>query len=377
MLDSKVILQKRVLSKLSNRSPVVLNSYLESVSPRIDSNMKDIDGLLKSISNDNRDYYNLMYSFKVSKTENGKTVYNKKGSGMISDNLRPYNFTKQMKEIDEKKDQIASEIRRLKQEQNHPETSEDKKKAIESDISSFEKRLKEIAEKQHSLNSERANTEKRIKDSIPSEERKSNFITNSANKIQKMFRSEKDNKIGKRTFQTVAESASELIRIVNESTKNNLISKEERNEIIKVINESVQEIKYFSSYDTNGFPPVLFTDKNQSFLSIYENEQNESADIIDNAMMTYLSESALNSYDFILSKASKFTNLYECTQLYKEHCDCKNDTAVAITVLALESALFGEISTNDCAEIIAVLESEAFGEFSVGSMLPEMGNTEG
>ena len=378
MLDSKVILQKRVLSKLSNRSPVVLNAYLESVSPRVDSNMEDIDKILNTMSKNNRDFYNLMYSFKVKQSENGKTVFNKSGSGLIPDNLDPRKFTFQMKEIEKKKDEIQSEIIKLKQKISNPETDKKMKEEIANDVNSFEKRLKEIKDRQLEIGKERASVNDRIKNSVSeTKERKVSIISKAANRLPKILKSEKEFKVTKQSLGLINESALNLIREVNDAVKNNLISSSDRDIIIKTINESVQEFKYLSSYDMNGFPPVEYKTDLKSYSEIYESEQNESANLIDDAMITYLSESALNSYEYILNKASRFDNLYETVQLYKEKCDCKNDIAVTVAVLALESAFSEDISTSDCGEIFGVLESVAFSEFSVGNMLPQMGSTEG
>lgn len=378
MLDSKVILQKRVLSKLSNRSPVVFNAYLESVSPRVDSNLTDIDKILDTVSKNNKDYYNLMYSFKVNKSEDGKTVYNKSGTGMIPSNLEPRQFTFMMKEIENKKDEIRSEIIKLKNKMNHPETSDSDKKEISSDINSFEKRLKEIQAKQLEVGKERASVKDRIKDEVKSTKTsKVNIITRAANKLPKMLKSENEIRISKKAFAGVSESAINMINEVNESYRNNSIDSETRNAIVKAINESVKELNILNSYDMNGFPSVEFKNNQSSYSDIYEREIVESAEMIDTAMCDFLSESALNSYEFILNNVSKRSNLQEQVALYKERCDCKNDVAVSIAILALESVFCEDISPSECGEIFGVLESVAFSEFSVGNMLPQIGSTEG
>lgn len=378
MLDSKVILQKRVLSKLSNRSPVVFNAFLESVSPRVDSNLTDIDKILDTVSKNNKDYYNLMYSFKVRKSEDGKTLYNKSGSGLIPADLEPRKFTFMMKEIENKKDEIRSEIIKLKNKMNNPETSSSDKENISSDIKSFEKRLKDIQAKQLEVSKERSSVSDRIKDEVKATKTsKASIITKAANKLPKVFKADNEIKISKRTFAGVSESAIGMINDVNESFRKNIIGLEEKNSIIRAINESVKELDRLSSYDMYGFPSVEYSNNRSSYSDIYEREIKESSQIIDDAMCEYLSESALNSYEFILNKSDRFYNLPEVVSTYKEKCDCKNDIAVAIAVLALESAFCEDISTSDCGEIFGVLESVAFSEFSVGNMLPQMGSTEG
>ena len=373
MIDSKVFLQKRVFSKLLDRSPAVFESFMESTSDDVEKLLLKLESDLKNQNDKTKEYYNVMFKCYTKVDDDGNITYSDRCYGVVPPEFSKSKIHVELNKINDSKNSVKAYIDKLNKEKALAETPEESSK-IDSDIQKFNDRLKKINDNFEEVKKEYDGVYDKIQKDVGYE--KKNIIQKTAGKLAKTLIDRRKEHLKKPSLSKITEAANGMISDLNTYVSENKLSVSDRNVIVGIINETVNEFKVQNSFDTFGFPPTTFTENSLSYDEIYEHEQMEASSIIDRLMDTYLSKSAGNSYDFIITKSSKVHNLYEGVQLFKESNVCKNDTANAIAFLAIESALCGDISSEDCGEILAVLESEAFVESLVGnvaSMMPIIG----
>ena len=156
---------------------------------------------------------------------------------------------------------------------------------------------------------------------------------------------------------------------------------EKQVEINQTIKAMESAMDYEKSFDVNNFPKTVFSESEglSDTDTIQKKENDESFEKINQYMEKTLNEENMDSYNkvifyipFVENFDGKVNNL-----LRSDLCQTKNEVAASLAVATYESAMNGIIHPINAEVILHNLGNVSVNEFSVGSMMPIMGSTEG
>lgn len=145
----------------------------------------------------------------------------------------------------------------------------------------------------------------------------------------------------------------------------------------KLVDSVVEEGK---SFDVVNFPRFTYERGLSDEDTLSKKEEQESFRIINEAMKTHLSESAMNGYNMALFYVPAIENFQEKVNDILRSDICKNNRDIVgakVAVATFEAAMNQVVHPIDAERILQVLEDVTVNEFSVAAMLPQLGSTEG